>query len=219
MSLFPWDDQELLPGRTRILRAPLTEPIPANLNDVIDLESPYDPAGTWEDFGAAREGASYSRGIETDGYEIQQVSGLIFEDVSEVTRALSFSIAEIKPEHLQIIEEGQDPETIAAGVGTSAQKVVKFGNIADLTRYRFAFVAQRSALSGVVTETDASTRGRLVAGILLSANLSADDVEIPLEKGSLAHASVTFNGFPVSGQPDGEETGLWITEDVSTITA
>lgn len=219
MSLFPWDDQELLAGRTRVLRAPMTEPIPTGIHSIIDMESPYDPVGTWEDFGAAREGASYSRGIESSGYEIQQVSGEIFEEITQVNRSVAFSIAEMKPEHFQIIEEGTDPTAVAAAAGRSAQTAVKFGSITDLTRYRIAFIAQRLKPSGLVIESGvgALERGRLVCGVLLSASISADATEIPLEKGALVHAPVTFNGFPIPGQPDGEETGIWLTEAAGTI--
>lgn len=220
MSLFPWDDQELLAGRTRILRAPFaSSTAPAGIHEVIDMESPYDPVSPWEDFGAAREGASYSRGISTEGYEIEQVDGVILEEVTDIERIVSFSVAELKAEHFQIIEEGKAPEAVAAAAGHSAQEKVAFGSITDLTPFRIAFIAQRPIDSGVVIETDASERGRLVMGVLHRATITSDEVEIPLEKGSLVHAPVAFKSLPVAGAATGEENGAFYTEDAGTIAA
>ena len=125
---FPYDIDHLLGGRARVLFAPTTEPLPGDISDLVDMTSPYAVNGSWEDLGATRDAASYSRSIGTEGYEIQQATGLVLEEITEVSRQLQVSIAEIKPEHLQIIEEAASVGTIAAAAGVSAQKSVEFGS-------------------------------------------------------------------------------------------
>lgn len=220
MALLPWDVNQLLGGATRILRAPLSEPVPADISEIIGMEDPYDPVGTWVDFGATREGASYNRSIDEEGLEIQQVTGAVLTEITEVVRTVNLSIAEIKAEHLQIIEEAPAVDAVAAAAFKSAQQKVAFGSINDLTQYRIAFIAQRNRQSGEVTESDGTTvRGRLVCGVLYRAQITADDVEVPLEKGELAHAPVAFQGFPEPGQPENQDFGAWFTEDAGTIAA
>ena len=58
---FPYDIDHLLGGRARVLFAPTTEPLPGDISDLVDMTSPYAVNGSWEDLGATRDAASYSR--------------------------------------------------------------------------------------------------------------------------------------------------------------
>lgn len=217
-GVFPYDIDNLLGGRVRVLYAPASEDIPTGIDDIIDMVDPYAVVGDWVDLGATAEASSYSREIESEGYDIQQASGAVLEEITNVSRSITAPLAEITPENLQILEESSAPESLSAGVDIGAQEQIKIGTFDSLSYYRVAFVAMRAQGSGVVTETSSSkTRGRMVAFCLYNCTISADESEISFEKGNLASAPVTFTGFPESGEASGEEYGTWFFEDAGTI--
>jgi hypothetical protein len=216
---FPYNIDNLLGGAARILRAPMTEDIPASIADVIDVEAPYAPLGDWEDVGATKESFTYGRGFETEGYEIQQVKGNVIEEVTDTTRTIEVSIAEFRPDLLSLIEgETIAPDATAVQAGENVQDRVRFGSIRSLNRYRWAFIARRDKASGIVTETGGATRGRLFMGVLYAAQLAADDIDLEMAKGALTAVGVSFTSFPESGQPDGGEYGAWFDERPGVIT-
>lgn len=218
----PYDIDNLLGGGARIVVSDddvALPTIPTKLRDVIAVKSPYATVAPWLDMGATKEGASYSRDISTQGYDIQQASGSIIEEVDEVVRQLSVSIAEVKPDHWRILEEAKTIDTNAAIASTQNQEqIVKFGNINDLSRRRVVLIGVRSQQSGVVTESAVARRGRFVALCLYSVALAADTSEATFEKGALTDMPVTFKAFPVGGQPSGQEMGFWLTEAAGDIT-
>lgn len=217
----PYDIDNLLGGGARILVSDddvALPTVPTKLTDVVAVKSPYAPVTPWLDFGATKEGSQYSRDISTQGYDIQQASGSVIEEVDEVVRQLSVSIAEVKPDHWRILEEASQIDTNAAVASTTNQEqLVKFGNINDLTRRRVVLIGVRSRQSGVVTESATVTRGRFVALCLYSVALAADTSEVTVEKGELTDLPVTFKAFPISGQPVGKETGFWLSEAAGSI--
>src|SRR4051794_35345320 len=109
---FPYDIDNLLGGAVRVLYAPTTAALPADISDVIDMTTPYAPVTPWKDFGATKESFTYTRGFDTEGLEIQQVPGAILEDITDLSRTITVSVAELRDELLQIMEQG----TIAADV-------------------------------------------------------------------------------------------------------
>lgn len=211
---FPYDINNLLGGRVRVLFAPLATAVPANIDDVINVDGGYAAQTGWTDLGAAKDSFSYSRGFDTAGWEIQQAQGNVIEEVTDLTRSISVSLAEIKPSHLQLIENAPSIATITGVSGKSAQKKVAFGSFTSITRYRFAFISQRSTASGTVTESGGGIRGAFVMGTAFESQVSADEVEFEQTKGELSAATVSFTLFPASGQPTGQEYGAWYTEDV-----
>src|SRR5690242_12023083 len=87
-------------GPARVLYAPTSVDVPTKLQDIVELvnaEGEYAAAEGWVDFGAAPEGdgAGYSRGFETESLGIEQSSGAIFTDITDVNRSISLNIAEI----------------------------------------------------------------------------------------------------------------------------
>lgn len=218
----PYDVNNLLAGAARVLITDASAAMPAipvNLSDIIDEVSPYAPKTGWLDVGATTDASAYSRDMTSQEYTIEQTNTPVIEDITEVTRTLRCTVGEINPEHLQLIEEGGSVVTIAAAAGKAAQKQVKFGTIASLTRRRVAFIGQRNQASGVVTEpTGGPTRGRFVALCLYQAQISAEAAEVSLGKGNLASVPVTFKAYPEDGQPSGSEFGSWFLEDAGAIT-
>jgi hypothetical protein len=218
---FPYDLDHLLGGRARVLIAKITSTppaVPVKINDIIKLESPYEPLTGWTDIGAARDSASYNRGFSSEGWEVQQVNSRVLEDITDTSRSLSLSIAEVRSDLLELIEQSPGAETIAAVAGATPQKAVPVGNITDLTRYRVAFIAQRKKKSGIVKEkTGGRERGRFVAITINEATISADETGIEFDKGALSHVPLNFTAFPTPGEEEGEEFGRWILEDAATI--
>jgi hypothetical protein len=217
---FPYNVDNLLGGAVRALWAPIDTPIPADISDVIDMTSPYAPVDPWEDFGATKDAFSYSRGFETSGYEIQQSAAAVLEEVTSITRTLTVSVAELTPTMLQMLEETGAPGSVAAGTGTSAQDVIKFGSFQSTTPRRIVFVSRRNKASGVVKEgagADDVQRGAFVMGVGYNCQVTADSIEMAQAKGELTAFGLQFRLFPDSSQVVGEEYGAWFLEHTGTI--
>jgi hypothetical protein len=220
---FPYNIDNLLGGAVRILRGPATGDtpvdVPATIDDVIDMVEPYAPKAGWVDVGATKESFTYTRGFETSGYEIQQVQAPVIEEITSITRTIELSVAEFRPDTLQMMENAPSIEAIAAATGASAQDKIAFGSFSDPNQYRFAFISRRSKSSGVVLEGAAGKeRGRFFMGVLYVAQISADDVSMEQAKGALTASGITFTSFPLGGEPEGEEYGAWFDEHAGTIT-
>lgn len=214
----PYDITNLLGGGARVLLSDDEEAalpaIPADYTDIFSPLTPYTPETGWIDVGATTEGSGYSRGIESDGYEIEQSAGLIFEEITEVNRQLSVTMGELRPDLIKVFENASSIGTIAEAVGKPAQKSVKFGAFSTLDVRRVALVGQRNKKSGIVTEgAGGLTRGRFVVVVLYSVTLAAEEEELEAAKGSLWGLPMTLTAFPEDGQPQGQEYGTWFIED------
>jgi len=216
----PYDVNNLLAGAARVFISDDTPlpAVPVDLSDIQDLTEPYAAQTGWLDVGATTDASAYSRDMTSQEYTIEQTNTPVLEDITEVTRTLRVTIGEIKPEHLQLVEESSSIVTIAAAAGKSAQKQVEFGTIGSLTRRRVAFVGQRNKASGVVQEpASGPARGRFVALVLYQAQISAEAAEVSLVKWNLASVPVTFKSYPEDGLTSGQEFGSWFLEEAGTI--
>jgi hypothetical protein len=219
---FPYDIANLLGGAVRILYAdPETVAVPGDISDVIDMQSPYASQTGWTDLGATRDAFSYSRSFDTEGYEIQQVAGNVIEELTDITRSIEISFADFRPEHLKMIENAPNIDTIGpvahATDPASEQKRIGFGSFSSIEQYRFAFIAKRPKQAGVVVEGDLTERGRFFMGVANLAQIAADEVSFEQEKGTLTAAGVTFTLFPDSTEAEGEEYGAWFDELAGTL--
>jgi hypothetical protein len=219
----PYDLNNLLGGAARVVvsdDATALPAIPATIESVIDpeLDNEYVAKTGWKDAGATTEGTSYSRDLETDGYEIEQTQGFVFEEVTEVSRTLDVTFGEITPELVRIVENAGAAGTVAATLTQVAQKAIKFGSITTLDVRRVCFIAMRSPKSGLVIEPDGTERGRFVMLCLYSVTIAAESSEVEVAKGSLTGLPCTFTAFPEDGQPQGQEWGTWLFEDAGDLT-
>lgn len=215
----PFDLNALAGGAVRAVFAPITEPVPTNIDDVQDLVAPYGLSGSWEGFGATTGPFTYARGLTTSGYTIQQASSAVLEVPNETTRTVAVPLAEIRPDILKMIEESPDTISAVAAAGRSAQVHVPTGSIADLTQYRVGFIGRRLKAQGIVQEGVAGKeRGRLLAYFGYRAQIEAESVSMGFEKGALASATVTFKLFPEpTVTEEGEEYGIWMDEQAGVI--
>jgi hypothetical protein len=214
---FPYDIDNLLGGAVRVLYAPVSATLPADISDVIDMTTPYAPVTPWIDFGATKESFTYTRGFDTEGFEIQQVPGAILEDITDMSRTLTVSVAELRPSLLTMIEQGVQSADVAAAGGAGAQKIVRFGAFNSVSQYRIAWVSRRHQGSGTVEEADNVFRGRFFMGVGFRCQITADEIEFEGAKGELTGLGLTFKLFPEPGQTYGQEYGLWAAEDIKTI--
>ena len=221
MALFPYDLNELLGGRARILVTDdLTEPVPAGIGDILAMVSPYGALTGWTDIGATGGAAQYGRNLTVGGYNIQQTNGTVLEEPTDLTRSITFPAAEIRPDIIQMLEEGAASSTVAAAANKGAQDKQPFGTIIELTSRRIALVGQRKKAQGIVTEPGGATRGRLVALVGYHATISADNAQLSLAEGDMAQVPLSFTLHPESTiTTDGAEYGAWFFEDAGTIAA
>lgn len=222
----PFDADYILSGAVRIAYAvpgtgtvPVgSAAVPTSLSDIMDLSAPYALKAGWKYIGATTENPNYTRSFETEGVEIQEYKGNLFEEVTEVSRTMEFTAAEFREEILRIVESAGPATTVAAAAGSSAQKVIKFGSFESPDRYRWVFVAQRPKTStNAVTEPSGKTRGPFVACVLYQGSISADDAQMEFGKGQVAAAGVTIQGFPEGGLSGEVAAGAWFLESPGTI--
>lgn len=218
---FPYDINNLLSGAVSVLYAdPAVATIPDDISDVIAMVPPYASKTNWTYLGATREAFSYTRGFDSEGLEIQQSQSAILEEVTNINRAITLSMAEFNPFGFQLMENAPSVATVAASAGQGAQKRIAFGNFASIKRYRFAFISRRPQGAGLVTMPTGLTRGRFVMGVAYQAQLQADEITMEQGKGTLTAVELAFGLFPETtiAQPEGQEVGAWFLEDTGTIT-
>lgn len=225
--LKPYDITNMIVGAARTVIADAdgaTAPaVPTKLQDIqnlIAVGDAYPLKANWRDIGAATDGSEYTHGREAEGVEIQQESGSIFEEITNVSRGFSLSMAELYPANVQFIEVAEVIETIAAAAGAGGpQKSVGMGSYTDLPAYRMALIGVRKVSAGALIEPGGRTRGRLVGVVLNRVTLSTDENTVGFEKGTLADTQIGVTAFPEPGQPQATAYGRWLFEDAATIAA
>jgi hypothetical protein len=218
VSMFPFDLTKLLSGRVRIVHAPISVAVPTRIADIVGQVSPYTVVGDWEDGGSTGGPAQVSRNLQVAGFNIQQTTGTVLEEPSEVTRQISAPFAEITPELLAMFEESPGVDTITAAANKGAEKQVPFGSILELTNRRIALIGRLKKSQVLVTEPGGATRGAMVAFIAHRVTLAADNAQISFGEGDLVQVPMTFtllNDPTIS--TEGEEAGKWAIETASTI--
>lgn len=198
---------------------PVTTGAPTvGLSDIITLEGPnYAPKTGWVDIGAAREGqgSNYERGIETQEWNIEQATGAVAEDVTDVPRSITFQMAEVKPAGVVILENAPGIRTITEASGKTAQKAVDFGSFESMDLFSVALLGMRRKGQGKdITEQSTTVRGGIVGVLLFAASIAAETASYELQKGQLANVPVQMRAFPHSSVTDStRDRGTWLFED------
>lgn len=219
----PYDKGNAAAGPARVLWAETDVAVPTDFYDVLpgvaDSEGEYPALTGWNDFGLAADAPSYTHDKDTEGLEYQQTAGVLFEQISEITRSFTAQIAEISPEHLKIIENADTIETIASAANQAAQKKVAFGLYENFKQYRIAMVMYRPTGAGVVTEPAPSNRTR-PPGIMLVlplVSLAAEGTDIEVDRSDPVNAEVEFTVFPEPTLGVNKEHGFWVLESSGVI--
>lgn len=232
MGFYKYSLTDLVGSAPRVLIAPSSVAVPVasgaptiGIEDIIDVVGPdYEPKTGWIDLGGAREGsgASYSRGLEEEEWRLEQTTGAVATDITDVPRTITANISEFSPTNVRNLIENAPAEraiagTAAAGVaGNAPQTAVDFGTFTELERWRVAIIGQgRAGVGADITETGNGdhVRGPFKAIVLFSASLAAEEAEVEVSRGQPAVSAVTFRAFPESTITDTErDRGTWLHE-------
>jgi hypothetical protein len=217
----PYNLENLIVGAVRVMWALVEDiaTVPVKIQDIVFMTAAgaYAAKTDWNEFGATSDASAYTRGMESEGVEIQQETGQIMKEITEINRAFSLTMAEIFEDNVQILENADAIEDVAAAALTGAQKSIGLGTFTDLTEYRMAFLSFRKKQAGIVNEPGGIKRGRMNMLILNRATLTAEDAEVEWEKGNLTDVEVGFEGYPEPDEEDNVAYGRWLFEQAGTI--
>jgi hypothetical protein len=221
----PYDAGGALAGPARVLYAiPSVTAAPVDLWDVIpavaDVSGEYPAKTGWKDFGLSADAPSYTHSKDSAGLEYQQPKGVLFEQISAITRTFTAQIGQIDPDNMIIVENANAITSIAATTAKSAQKKLGIGLYSSFKNVRIVLVTYRPSGTPAVTEPTPSNRVRpaAVALVFPQCVLSAEDSEFSFDAGTPVNAAITFTVVPDQTQGAGNEHGYWIFEQSGVIT-
>ena len=210
---------DLLSGAVAVAYTPVATAAPVNIADIVTLVGAPAVVSPWIPYGATKGGASYGMDVKAEELTIDQRTGAVFEDITDIVRTLKFDIAQLSPEHWKIAEQAAAIATIAAAANKSQQKVVKSGSFSEYDRYRTAFIGQRRKSQGLVTEPGGATRACYIVLGFYSSALAATSSETKFDAGALATRSLEVKAFPDSTLTPGADTMFFFEEQPGIITA
>lgn len=224
----PYDKALAATGPARVLWAETSVAVPTDISRIVDsvaTNGEYPAKAGWNDFGLAVDAPSYSHDKDTEGLEYQQPSGVLFEEITELTRSFTAQVAEIDPENLKIIENSSITAAVAASAAAAtaadkkaAQTLIHTGLYSSFKQYRIAMISYRPTGAGQIVEgTSGVVRPCAVARILPLCSLAAEESELSFEKGEPTNAEVTFTVIPDPALGAAKEHGYWALETPGTI--
>jgi len=143
------DDRSFIRGAARLLVAPITQPRPVKIEDVIALEASagppavaqYDAKTGWVDLGATKTGVQITVNNAEETFDIDQVLGDIASQPTSWDVSVGTQLAEMTPERLQLAWEGSAITTDATT--TVPEQEIGFGSPTAYTKRRLAVLFQR----------------------------------------------------------------------------
>src|SRR3954464_10632075 len=177
----PYDAGGALAGPARVMYSRPEDVVtaPVDLWDIVpavaDSQGEYPAKTGWKDFGLSADAPSYTHSKESEGLEYQQPKGVLFEQISAITRTFTAQIGQIDPENMQVVENTQSLTSIASSTGESAQKKVPFGLYSEFKNVRILMIPSRPPGTPCVPEPAPSNivRPAAVALVLPLCVLSA----------------------------------------------
>lgn len=223
----PYDAAGALAGPARVVYARPEDVLtaPVDLWDVVppvgDAQGEYPAKTGWKDFGLSVDAPSYTHSKDSEGLDYQQPKGVLFEQISDITRTFTAQIGQIDPENMVIVENTQAIIPIAASTGESAMDKVPFGLYSEFKNVRIVMITYRPSGTPTVTEPAPSNiiRPAAVGLVLPLCVLSAEDSEFEFDAGAPVNAAITFTAIPDQSLGAGKEHGYWIFERPGVIAA
>lgn len=117
-------------GAARILVAPMTEPYPDGIEDIIDLAvgaTLYDPKGKWKDVGFTKTGINITRNNAEETFTVDQIRSAIRTRPSNWEMSVGTQLAEASLETFALAWELPDPEDITKTAPAVDEKHVGMG--------------------------------------------------------------------------------------------
>lgn len=228
---FPFDKTLAVTGPARVVWAETATATPTNLNSIIqqvaNSSGEYPCKTGWFDFGLAADAPTYTRDLNMQSLDYEQVNAL-FEEVDQITRQFTAEISEIDSEALKIIENTQTTTAVSASAASAADGVrmpagtlVHTGLFTSLRQYRMAWIFARPSSSGanvVEPGPPVVTRPAFVARIFPLVQISADNADLQAKKGDAGNVECKFDVVADTTLAAGKEHGYWAIETPSTIT-
>ena len=143
------NDRSFIRGAARILVAPITQPRPVQISDVIALEAAagppavaqYDAATGWVDLGATKTGIQITINNAEETFDIDQVLGDISSQPTSWECSVGTQLAEMTPERLQMAWEGS--AITEDSTPDLPEQEIGFGSPTAYTQRRLAILFQR----------------------------------------------------------------------------
>ncbi|MGV7002476.1 hypothetical protein ACWA2C_27960 [Priestia megaterium] len=88
------NSSNIVGGAGRLVLKPYDGTFPDTIEEVMDLNAPFDLKPGWQDVGATVDGITTSRGFDSDDFEVDQVLGPVTSDITGWNHGLSTSLAE-----------------------------------------------------------------------------------------------------------------------------
>ena len=143
------NDRSFIRGAARLLVAPLTQPRPTKISDVIALASAsgppavalYDAASGWTDLGATKTGIQITINNAEETFDIDQQLGDIASQPTNWECSVGTQLAEMTPERLQVAWEGS--AITLDSTPAVPEEEIGFGQPTAYTERRLAVLFQR----------------------------------------------------------------------------
>ena len=94
--------ENIVGGAGRLVCKPYDGTFPETIEDVIQVQSPYNLTAGWKEIGATNDGITVARGFDTEEFEVDQVIGAVDTDITSWTHTLEADLAENYIENRQI---------------------------------------------------------------------------------------------------------------------
>lgn len=225
----PYEPTDPLIGPFNVL---IADPAEVDIADVTDLYSIvsgirdgsgiYQPATGWTYGGLATDAHEYDHGRETAGIEYDNVSGVLYEQISKITRDVTVNFGSINNFTLGIMENTTNNTTIAAATNKAQQTKVGFGIYDSLLEYRVALVGYRpdSTAVGLMREgASGPYRPAMFATVFPLVRLSTDSTKLSFKKGAPVSGAVKFSSVVEPTLAAGLEHGFHVYETPGTTIA
>lgn len=144
------NDRSFIRGAARIMIAPITQPRPTKIEDVIALAADaaatppvalYDAMPGWTDLGATKTGIQVTINNAEETFDVDQILGDISSQPTSWECSVGTQLAEMTPERLQVAWEGSN---IALDATTTIpEQEIGFGQPDSYTQRRMAVLFQR----------------------------------------------------------------------------
>lgn len=201
--------------------ADLTVAVPAKLDDIVALTTPYAPKTGWIFAGPLSRSAMEEIFAMTEADVVTAHTNVVVaKRVTGTSRKVRIPYQDLSPAITQLAENTPASVSIAVGAGgsgTPAQTAVDLGNVARLNRRRMAFIVERDpGVTGVFGEGGA--RGQLFGLLAYQVGLSAAGSTLSLDPDTTAERIVEFDFYPETTITDPlKEHGRYVFETGLTV--
>lgn len=101
-DIYKVNSSNIIGGPGRLVWAPYGTTVPTKISDVMSTSSPFALTAPWKDLGATQDGIEMTRGFDTEDFEVDQVVGVLDQEVTGWSHSLKTNLAENTVENRQL---------------------------------------------------------------------------------------------------------------------